>query len=134
MHVQQYTLQANMPEPKNAGRILVLLTIYSSSAIDAYGWSSASLLHPSVKQEELTMSFVVWIVLGLVAGYIGSQLVNRERILPDVVVGLAGAMAGGWSCYTFGAAGVNGLNLLSVFAAIGGSLICLLSYYAARRA
>jgi uncharacterized membrane protein YeaQ/YmgE (transglycosylase-associated protein family) len=80
------------------------------------------------------MSFVAWIVLGLVAGYIGSQLVNRERILPDVFVGLSGAMAGGWSCYTFGPASVNGLNLLSLFAAIGGALICLLSYHALRRA
>jgi uncharacterized membrane protein YeaQ/YmgE (transglycosylase-associated protein family) len=40
------------------------------------------------------MSFVTWIALGLVAGFIGSQLVNRrwERVLPDILVGAVGAM------------------------------------------
>jgi uncharacterized membrane protein YeaQ/YmgE (transglycosylase-associated protein family) len=122
-----------MCKPKHAVRILLALAFYNSSAIYAYGWSSTSLFHPSVKQEELTMSFVAWIVLGLVAGYIGSQLVNRERILPDVFVGLAGAMAGGWLCYTFGPPGVNGFNLLSLIAAVIGSLIFLLTYYGLRR-
>jgi len=79
------------------------------------------------------MSFVTWILLGLVAGYIGSQLANRERILPDVLVGLAGAMAGGWLCYTFGPLGVNGLNMLSLLAAVIDSLIFLLTYYGVRR-
>jgi hypothetical protein len=53
--------------------------------------SSALLLHPSVRQEELTMSFVARIIPGLVAGFIVSRLVNREHILPDVFVGLSGA-------------------------------------------
>jgi hypothetical protein len=51
-----------------------------------------------LRQEELTMSFEAWIVLGLVAGFIGSQLCNRERIPPDVIVGISGVMAGGRSC------------------------------------
>jgi uncharacterized membrane protein YeaQ/YmgE (transglycosylase-associated protein family) len=79
------------------------------------------------------MSFVAWIVLGLVAGYIGSQLVDREHILPDVLVGLAGGLTGGWSCYTFGPPGINGFNLLSLLAAVIGSLIFLLTYYGVKR-
>jgi uncharacterized membrane protein YeaQ/YmgE (transglycosylase-associated protein family) len=81
------------------------------------------------------MSFVTWIVLGLVAGFIGSQLVNRrrERVLPDPLVGAVGAMAGGWLCYTFGPPSVNGLNLLSLFAAVISSLIFLLTLYGIRR-
>jgi uncharacterized membrane protein YeaQ/YmgE (transglycosylase-associated protein family) len=80
------------------------------------------------------MSFVAWIVLGMAAGFIGSQLGNRkeEGILPDIVLGVIGAMAGGWLYYTFGPAGVNGLHLFSLFAAVIGSLASLLSYRARR--
>ena len=78
------------------------------------------------------MSFVAWIVLGLAAGFIGSQLVNRrgKGILPDILLGVVGAIAGGWLYYAFGPPGVNGLNLRSHFAAVIGSLVFLLTYYA----
>ena len=81
------------------------------------------------------MSFVAWLVLGLAAGFIGSQLVKRsgEGILPDILLGVVGAMAGGWLFYTFGPAGVNGFNLYSLFAAVIGSLVFLLTYYAFKR-
>jgi uncharacterized membrane protein YeaQ/YmgE (transglycosylase-associated protein family) len=47
------------------------------------------------------MSFVVWVVLGLTAGFIGSKLVNRsgQGILLDVPLGVVGAVAGGWLYY-----------------------------------
>ena len=50
------------------------------------------------------MSFVIWIVLGLAAGFVGGRRGKRkgEGILPDIVLGLVGALAGGWLCYTFG--------------------------------
>jgi uncharacterized membrane protein YeaQ/YmgE (transglycosylase-associated protein family) len=81
------------------------------------------------------MSFVAWIVLGLTAGFIGSQLVHRraERILPDILAGVVGAVAGGWLYYTFGRASVTGFNLSSLFAAMIGSLVVLLVYYALLR-
>jgi uncharacterized membrane protein YeaQ/YmgE (transglycosylase-associated protein family) len=82
------------------------------------------------------MLFVIWIALGSAAGFIGSQLGNRkgEGILFDIVLALVGAVVGGWLFYTFGSAGVNGLNLFSHFAAVIGSLALLLIYYAFRRA
>src|ERR1035438_8987656 len=124
-----------MPQPKCAWRILLSLAICSSYAIDAYGWSSDSLIIQSIRQEQKTMSFVAWIVLGLTAGFIGSQLVNRsgERILPDILVGVVGALVGGWLSCTFGRASVTGFNLSSLFAAVVGSLVVLLVYYALRR-
>jgi uncharacterized membrane protein YeaQ/YmgE (transglycosylase-associated protein family) len=81
------------------------------------------------------MSFAAWIVLGLAAGVIGNQLGKngRESMLPDLFLGVVGAIAGGWLFYSFGPAGKNGLNLLSHFAAVTGSLVLLLSYYALRR-
>jgi len=95
---------SDMPRAtKSAWRILLVLNCFVC-AIDAYGWSSASLLHPSTRQAEETMSFVVWVVLGLTAGFIGSKLVNRsgQGILPDVLLGVVGAVAGGWLFYAFG--------------------------------
>ena len=81
------------------------------------------------------MSIVAWMILGLTAGFIGSQLVGRreEGILPDILLGVIGAMAGGWLFYTFGPRGVNGLNLSSLFAAVIGSVAFLLISYALRR-
>jgi uncharacterized membrane protein YeaQ/YmgE (transglycosylase-associated protein family) len=81
------------------------------------------------------MTFLGWIALGLAAGLIGSRLVERKRDrgLPDILIGVVGALAGGWLWYTFGPAGVNGLNLVSHFMAVIGSLAFLLTYYALRR-
>ena len=81
------------------------------------------------------MSFVAWIVLGLTAGFIGSQLVNRRGagILPDITLGVVGSLAGGWLFYTFGRASVTGFNLASLLTAVIGSLVVLLVYYALRR-
>ena len=81
------------------------------------------------------MSFLAWIVLGLVAGFIGSKLVNKtgEGILLDIVLGIVGAVAGGWLFNTFGAAGVTGLNLYSLLVAVVGAVVVLVAYHAIRR-
>src|SRR5229473_2881922 len=124
-----------MSHLKSARRILPALTLCASYAIDAYGRSSASLLHPSTRQEGETMSFLAWIVLGLVAGFIGSKLVNRrgEGIILDVLLGVVGAFVGGWLFRVFGAHGVSGLNLYSIFVAVIGSVVLLVLYHAVRR-
>jgi uncharacterized membrane protein YeaQ/YmgE (transglycosylase-associated protein family) len=81
------------------------------------------------------MSFLAWIVLGLVAGFIGSKIVNKtgEGILLDIVLGIVGAVAGGWLFNTFGAAGVTGLNLYSLLVAVVGAVLLLVVYHAIRR-
>jgi uncharacterized membrane protein YeaQ/YmgE (transglycosylase-associated protein family) len=82
------------------------------------------------------MSFFAWIILGLVAGFIGSKLVNRrgEGIILDVLLGVVGAVIGGWLFNRFGAAGVTGLNLYSLLVAVIGAVVVLLVYHALRRA
>jgi uncharacterized membrane protein YeaQ/YmgE (transglycosylase-associated protein family) len=82
------------------------------------------------------MSFLAWIVLGLLAGFIGSKIVNKsgEGILVDILLGIVGAVVGGWLFNTFGAAGVTGLNLYSLLVAVVGSVIFLIVYHAIRRA
>ena len=81
------------------------------------------------------MSFLAWIVLGLVAGFIGSKIVNKagEGILLDIVLGIVGAVVGGWLFNTFGAAGVTGLNLYSLLVAVIGAVVLLVVYHAIRR-
>ena len=81
------------------------------------------------------MSFLAWIVLGLLAGFIGSKLVNKrgEGMFLDIVLGVVGAIVGGWLFRNFGAAGVTGLNLYSLLVAVVGAVIVLVVYHALRR-
>jgi uncharacterized membrane protein YeaQ/YmgE (transglycosylase-associated protein family) len=81
------------------------------------------------------MSYLAWIVLGLLAGFIGSKIVNKtgEGILLDIVLGIVGAVVGGWLFNTFGAAGVTGLNLYSLLVAVIGAVVLLIVYHAIRR-
>jgi uncharacterized membrane protein YeaQ/YmgE (transglycosylase-associated protein family) len=83
-----------------------------------------------------TMSFVAWIVLGLIAGFVASKLVNRsgEGIVLDIVLGVVGAVLGGWLFNRFGATGVTGLNVWSLVVAIVGAVVLLLIVHAIRRA
>ena len=82
------------------------------------------------------MSVLAWIVLGLIAGFIGSKVVNKsgEGIILDILLGIVGAVIGGYLFNTFGAHGVTGLNLYSLFVAVVGSVIFLVAYHATRRA
>ena len=81
------------------------------------------------------MSFLAWIILGLVSGYIASKLVNKtgEGILLDIVLGVVGAFVGGWLFTTFGASGVTGLNVYSMVVAVIGAVLVLVIYHAFAR-
>jgi uncharacterized membrane protein YeaQ/YmgE (transglycosylase-associated protein family) len=82
------------------------------------------------------MSIIGWIILGLVAGFIASKIVNREGegFLRDIVLGVVGAVVGGWVFHFFGHAGVTGFNLSSMLVAIVGAVIVLVVFHALRRA
>jgi uncharacterized membrane protein YeaQ/YmgE (transglycosylase-associated protein family) len=73
------------------------------------------------------MSIVAWVILGLVAGFIASKIVNHsgEGFFLDIVLGIVGAVAGGFLFTTFGANGVSGLNLWSLFVAVVGAVVVL---------
>jgi uncharacterized membrane protein YeaQ/YmgE (transglycosylase-associated protein family) len=51
----------------------------------------------------------------------------------DILLGIVGAIAGGWLFNTFGASGVTGLNLYSLLVAVVGAVVVLLVYQAIRR-
>jgi uncharacterized membrane protein YeaQ/YmgE (transglycosylase-associated protein family) len=81
------------------------------------------------------MSFLAWIVLGLLAGFIGSKIVNKtgEGFFLDIILGIVGAVVGGWLFTMFGASGVTGLNLYSIFVAVVGAVVLLVAYHAVVR-
>jgi len=82
------------------------------------------------------MSFLAWVVLGLVAGFIASKIVNKrgEGLFVDVILGIVGAVVGGWLFGLFGASGVTGANLYSLLVAVAGAVVVLFAYHAIRRA
>jgi uncharacterized membrane protein YeaQ/YmgE (transglycosylase-associated protein family) len=78
------------------------------------------------------MSILGWIVLGLIAGFIGSKIVNKqgEGFILDIVLGIVGAVVGGFLFTKFGAVGVTGFNLYSMFVAVVGAIVVLVLYHA----
>ncbi len=81
------------------------------------------------------MSIFAWIVLGLIAGFIGSKIVNKagEGFFLDIILGIVGAVVGGFVFSLFGASAVSGLNLYSLLVAVVGAIIVLFAYHAMRR-
>ena len=73
---------------------------------------------------------------GLIVRFIGSKIVNKtgEGIILDIVLGIVGAVVGGWLFRFFGSAGVTGLNLWSMLVAVIGAVVVLVAYHAIRRA
>ncbi len=78
------------------------------------------------------MSILGWIVLGLISGFIASKLINKtgEGLVMDIVLGVVGAFVGGFVFNNFfGAAGVTGFNLYSMFVAVIGAVVVLVIYH-----
>jgi uncharacterized membrane protein YeaQ/YmgE (transglycosylase-associated protein family) len=83
------------------------------------------------------MSIIAWLILGLISGFIASKLVNKtgDGMIMDIVLGIIGAIAGGWLFNRFGMAGVTGLNIYSMLVSVVGAVVVLVIYHAiARRA
>ncbi len=81
------------------------------------------------------MSLFAWLLLGLLAGFIASHLVNHrgEGMVLDILLGIVGAIIGGWVFRYFGHAGVTQMNLYSLVVAVIGSVLLLFVYHAIRR-
>ena len=78
------------------------------------------------------MGFIVWIVFGLIAGFIASKIVNKqgEGFVFDLILGVIGAVVGGFLFQTFGFAPVTGFNFYSLIVAIIGAMVVLFLYHA----
>jgi len=79
------------------------------------------------------MGVISWIILGLIAGFIASKIVNRtgSGLILDLVLGMVGAAVGGFIFSSlFGMSGVTGLNLWSILVSVIGAAIVLWIYEA----
>jgi uncharacterized membrane protein YeaQ/YmgE (transglycosylase-associated protein family) len=82
----------------------------------------------------MAMSFIAWIVLGLIAGFIGSKIINKrgDGLIRDILLGVIGAVVGGWLFHLFGMTGVTGLNIYSLIVAVVGAVVVLVIFHAIR--
>jgi uncharacterized membrane protein YeaQ/YmgE (transglycosylase-associated protein family) len=78
------------------------------------------------------MSIIVWIVLGLIAGFIAAKIVNKQGagFFLDIVLGIVGALVGGFIFSALGGSGVTGFNLYSLVVSVIGAIIVLIIYHA----
>lgn len=81
------------------------------------------------------MSILGWIILGLIAGFVASKIVNKsgEGVVLDIVLGIVGALVGGFLFSAIGDYGITGFNLWSMFVAVIGAIVTLLVVHAVRR-
>jgi uncharacterized membrane protein YeaQ/YmgE (transglycosylase-associated protein family) len=96
-------------------------------------------LHPPLRatsrrarERRRIVGILSWIILGLIAGFIGSKIVDRQGqgFWLNMALGIVGALVGGFLFDLFGASGVTGLNLYSMIVAVAGSVVVLLVYNA----
>lgn len=81
------------------------------------------------------MSILAWLLLGLIAGFIASKIVNKsgQGLFLDIIIGIVGALIGGSLFNGLGGVGITGFNLWSLFVAVVGAVIALLIYHAITR-
>ena len=77
------------------------------------------------------MSIIAWVVLGLIAGFIASKLVNKtgEDIVLDIGLGIVGAVVGGFVFNQLGAVWVTGFNTYSMLVAVIGAVLVVGIYH-----
>jgi uncharacterized membrane protein YeaQ/YmgE (transglycosylase-associated protein family) len=74
------------------------------------------------------MGWLAWLIVGALAGWLASMVMKTngsQGLLMDIVVGIVGAFIGGFLFNEFGAAGVTGFNIWSVFVAFIGAVVLL---------
>ena len=79
------------------------------------------------------MSIIAWIVLGLIAGFIASKIVegSGQGFFLNMALGIIGAVVGGFLySLVLGGEGVTGVNIGSIIVSIIGAIIVLWVYNA----
>jgi uncharacterized membrane protein YeaQ/YmgE (transglycosylase-associated protein family) len=79
-------------------------------------------------------NLIIWVVLGLIAGFLASLIVNKrgEGMSLDILLGICGAVVGGWLFHFLGATGVTGLNLWSILVSVVGAVVILMIWHLIR--
>lgn len=83
------------------------------------------------------INIVVWIIFGALAGWLASIIMKTDASMgagANIIVGIVGALIGGFIMNSLGGAGVTGFNLYSLLVAIGGAVVLLFLVKVLRRA
>ena len=77
------------------------------------------------------MSILAWLVVGLIAGFLASKVINKtgSGLVMDIVLGVVGAIVGGFLFNLIGHSGATGINLYSIFVATIGAIVVLVLYH-----
>lgn len=79
------------------------------------------------------MGIILWIIFGALVGWIASMITKSSQgVLMDVIIGIIGAVVGGWIMSFFGQTGVTGFNLYSFIVAIIGAIVLIMIVRAIR--
>lgn len=82
------------------------------------------------------MGLLSWVIVGGLAGWISSKIMNMDQEINgfmNVLVGIVGGVVGGWVMSLISKEGVSGFNIWSLIVAIIGSCICLFLYKKLRK-
>ncbi|MBA2279281.1 GlsB/YeaQ/YmgE family stress response membrane protein [Candidatus Saccharibacteria bacterium] len=74
------------------------------------------------------MGIIAWIILGALAGWIASLIMRTDAeqgAVANVIIGILGALLGGFLMQAFGASGVNGFSFYSLLVAVGGAVLLI---------
>lgn len=81
------------------------------------------------------MGILSWLVMGLIVGALAKWIMPGKDpggLIVTILIGIGGAMLGGWLASLFGMGGVDGFNIGSLVVATIGALILLWVYRALR--
>lgn len=86
----------------------------------------------SSSEENSVLTFITWVFIGLLVGYVGSKILNRTdyRLFLYVLLSTLGALIGGYLSQLLGTAGVTGIDLYSMLVAVVGAGVFLIVYHA----
>lgn len=82
------------------------------------------------------MGLILWIVFGGLAGWAASMIMGtdgRQGLLGNIIVGVVGAVVGGWLANGIGEAGVGGFDLYSFIVAVIGACVFIAALRLLRR-
>lgn len=72
------------------------------------------------------LGIIGWIVIGVVAGWLAEQIMGRNHgLLTNLIVGVVGALLGGFIASNVLGVPVGGFNLITLLVAVGGAMLLL---------
>ncbi len=74
------------------------------------------------------MGIILWIIFGGLVGWIASIVMKtdaQQGLILNIVIGIIGAVVGGWLMSFFGESGISGFNLYSFIVALVGAVVLI---------